>query len=113
MDTFDDFLKPSQIEMFDQYQVDHYLCWLRLELQDFILQNKGDCSKYFDLGSFFNKNNISKDQSDEIKLKIIQELKDLEWTLASTFGDTGLIIAPNEQKLETSIWANSFDFKLL
>lgn len=113
MDKFDDFLKPSQIEMFDEHQINQYLCWLRLEIQDFILQNKGDSSKYFDLGAFFNKNNISDTQCRKIKDIIIQELKDLEWTLASTFGDTGLIIVPNSQKLNTSIWANSFDFKVL
>ena len=39
MEEFDQQLTPANIEHFSDYRVKHYLCFVRLEITEFLLQN--------------------------------------------------------------------------
>lgn len=111
MEEFDQQLTPANIEHFSDYRVKHYLCFVRLEITEFLLQNVD--KSYFDFTQFFDKLAIKPDQTDireQIKDQIIKELKSKGWHLAFIFGNTSIVIMSSEEQLDKCLWANSFDF---
>ena len=114
MERFDDFLTPSESRNFKKYQIEQFSCYMRLEITEYILDTGSTNSKYYDLSQFFDKYKIKDEQQKEgIKTIIFDELKNLQWWLATIFGDTGLIIVSSEDDIKNSIWASSFDFKII
>ena len=114
MERFDDFLTPSESRNFKKYQIEQFACYMRLEITEYILDTGSTNSKYYDLSQFFDKYKIKDEQQKEgIKTIIFDELCHLQWHLATIFGDTGLIIVASEEAIKNSIWASSFDFKII
>ena len=114
MDQFDKFLIPAERCNFEKYYIDQLMCYIRLEITEFMLNTQDtDSNKYYDLQQFFDKYKITSALiKNNITTGIFQELKDLGWHLATIFGDTGLIIMPSEDEIKKTIWASSFDFNI-
>ena len=109
MDQFDNNLIPQNINNFNQQWEDHIICFLRLEISEFLLQNIN--KEFFDFTSFYSRFKITNnDLKKTIMNQMIHELKNLGWHIASIFGDTAIVIHTSEDTLKKSLWATSFDF---
>ena len=114
MEEFDQQLIPGNIEYFQEYQIRHYLYFVRLEVTEFLLKNID--ASYFDFTQLFEKLGIKSSESEireQIENQIIKELKSLGWCIAFIFGNTSIVIMSSEDKLDNCLWAISFDFKKL
>lgn len=102
-------LTPPNINNFKNQWIEHILCFLRLEVTEFLLQNIN--KEFFDFAGFFTKFKIS-NNSIQTKLmnQIIEELKSQGWYIASIFGNTAIVIHTSEEDLKKSLWSGSFDF---
>ena len=120
MEQFDDFLKPENIKHFNDYQVNQYTCYMRIEITDFLyntfntIETQTKKQEFYDIDNFFKKNNITDPtQISNIKQNIYSELQNLGWSLATIFGDTALLIKPTKEAIEKSIWGNTIDIKYI
>lgn len=112
MESFDNRLKPENVENFEQYKVEHYLHFVRQEVSEFLFNNID--KSYFDFTKTFEKLQIEpsdKKIRQEIINIIISELKTLGWCIASIFGDTSIVIMTSEETMSKCLWKSSFDFK--
>ena len=86
----------------------HYISLLRQDIYEFLLTC--DLVKdFYDIQSFFNRYNISEQNSDLYVNSITYELQQLGWYIYKVFNDTGLLICKSENDAKQSIWSTSID----
>ena len=84
----------------------YYMSKIRHSIYLFILEN--DLTKdFYDLDTILRQYNIKDKQVYHDSL--ITELKERGFIIHKIFGDTGLIIARNEDELKNNTWGNSID----
>ena len=111
MEEFSNNLKPERINEVQDEWILHILCFLRLEITEFLLQNIN--KEFFDFNEFYKKFKVVKqDIKTQIMDKIIQELKEMGWYVGTIFGDTAIVIHTSEDSLKKCLWAGSFDFSI-
>ena len=111
MEQFSNILTPEHINTFKEQWTEHILCFLRLEITEFLLQNIN--KEFYDFTSFFEKFKVSDQNSKNLIMdRIIEELKNLGWHIGSIFGNTAIVIHTTPAELDKCLWATSFDFSV-
>ena len=111
MNSFPTDLTPSNYSIDDwknKKMYIHYISLLRQDIYEFLLTC--DLVKdFYDIQSFFNRYNISEQNSDLYVNSITYELQQLGWYIYKVFNDTGLLICKSENDAKQSIWSTSID----
>ena len=111
MNSFPTDLTPSNCSSDDwknKKMYIHYISLLRQDIYEFLLTC--DLVKdFYDIQSFFNRYNISEQNSDLYVNSITYELQQLGWYIYKVFNDTGLLICKSENDAKQSIWSTSID----
>ena len=115
MDSLPDYLNASIYH--NENKLIHYFDILMKDLRKsvtiFIL-TKDLKQNFYNLSDFFLKYKLNDDVlKTNLRLKIIQELKNVGWELAYVFNRTAIIISENSENLNNSIWKTSLDFELI
>jgi hypothetical protein len=115
MKEFPNCVSASKSGNFVELKKHRDLCYLRDDIYEFLLKTEGKNfeKEFFDFTSFFDKNSIPSECRIEYKDKIIKELKEKNWHIATAFGGWGLVLAPTEELLSKSIWKSSLDFTVI
>ena len=115
MDSLPDYLNARIYH--NENKLVHYFDILMKDLRKsvtiFIL-TKDLKQNFYNLSDFFLKYKINDDLlKTNLRLEIVQELKNFGWELAYVFNKTAIIISEDSHNLNNSIWKTSLDFELI
>ena len=102
MNAFDRDFVPEQKEEFGKW-FEHYVRGkLRENIYVHVLQNVNNNQRYFDLGEFNDKYVCDMKLTKKITTAIMEELRELGWKVATSYGHTGLFVYDGEKPI--NLW---------
>ena len=101
---------------FDQLVKEDYLCNMYLsKLRESItihILTQNLKNKFYNMSDFFLQQKINNENIKKLLFqKIINELKQRNFIVATAFNKTSIILAKNEDDMNENIWKTSLDFE--